>query len=117
FLSARSPVDCFILDDGFQHHRLERDINLVTLDVSDPWGGGALLPAGLLREHPGALRRADAVILTRTGSVGPDRLTVLRAEVSAYLRPSAYILESRHSPRELIALGTGAPASLSELQD
>src|SRR5262245_30444982 len=75
----RHPVDCFILDDGFQHHRLQRDINIVTLDVTDPWGGGHLLPAGLLREPPDALKRADAVVLTRTGSVGPDRLSVLRA--------------------------------------
>lgn len=97
-------VDCFILDDGFQHHRLQRDINIVTVDVADPWGGGKLLPAGLLREPPEALRRADAVVLTRTGSVGPDRLAVLREEVSTLMRPSSGILESRHEARQLISL-------------
>lgn len=104
FVSGKHPVDCFILDDGFQHHRLERDINIVTMDVSDPWGGGALLPAGLLREPPEALRRADAVVLTRTSSAGPDRLAVLRAQVSTFMRPTSCILESRHEPRELVAL-------------
>src|SRR5207245_619038 len=68
------PVDCFIMDDGFQHYQLYRDLNIVTVDVTDPWGGGHLLPAGLLRESPEALRRADLVILTRAGLVAPDRL-------------------------------------------
>ena len=104
FVSQKHPVDCFILDDGFQHHRLERDINIVTMDVSDPWGGGALLPAGLLREPPEALRRADAVVLTRTSAAAPDRLAVLRAQVSTFMRASSCILESRHEPRELVAL-------------
>src|SRR4051812_34185752 len=45
FLLKDNTIDCFILDDGFQHHRLARDINIVTIDVTDPWGGGKLLPA------------------------------------------------------------------------
>lgn len=104
FLLGHGKIDCFILDDGFQHHRLARDINIVAVDVSDPWGGGQLLPAGLLREPPQALRRADAVILTRAGSVGPDRLSVLREEVSQWLSPQAALMESRHEPRDLIRL-------------
>ena len=116
FILKRHPVDCFILDDGFQHHRLERDINIVTVDVTDPWGGGQLLPAGLLREPPDALKRADAVVLTRTGSVGPDRLSVLRAEVSMHMRPSSGLLESRHEPRQLVSLQGRKSLPLSELK-
>ena len=116
FVSQNHPVDCFILDDGFQHHRLERDINIVTMDVSDPWGGGALLPAGLLREPPEALRRADAVVLTRAGSAGPDRLRVLRAQVSMFMRPSSGLMESRHEPRELISLRNQQAFPLAKLK-
>ncbi len=116
YILKRNRVDCFILDDGFQHHRLERDINIVTVDVTDPWGGGQLLPAGLLREPPASLRRADAVVLTRTGSLGPDRLAVLRAEVSMHMRPSSALLESRHEPRQLVALHGRKHLSLSELK-
>jgi tetraacyldisaccharide 4'-kinase len=101
------PVDCFIMDDGFQHYQLYRDLNIVTLDVTDPWGGGKLLPAGLLRESPEALRRADLVILTRAGLVSPDRLGVLRAEVSTLTRDTTAILESKHEPRYLIGLREG----------
>lgn len=100
----RHAVDCFILDDGFQHYRLGRDLNIVTLDVTDPWGGGKLLPAGLLRESPEALRRAGLVVMTRTSMVSPDRLAVLRAEVVSIVGDSTRILESRHEPRVLISL-------------
>lgn len=116
YLLRMHPVDCFILDDGFQHHRLERDINIVTLDVTDPWGGGSLLPAGLLREPPQALSRADAVVLTRVGSLGPDRLEVLRAEVSMFMREGAGLLESRHEPRELFRIADGVKLPLERLR-
>lgn len=57
-------TDLIILDDGFQHRRLHRDRNILLLDALDPFGGG-LFPAGFAREPLTALRRADAVILTR----------------------------------------------------
>jgi tetraacyldisaccharide 4'-kinase len=57
--------EVFILDDGFQHLRLARDLNVVTIDATNPWGGGRLLPAGLLREPVGELARADCVVITR----------------------------------------------------
>lgn len=55
----------FILDDGFQHRKLSRDIDLVLLDASSPLGNGHLLPWGPLRESEKALIRADAFIITR----------------------------------------------------
>lgn len=59
-------VDCFVLDDGFQHLRLARDLNIVTVDATNPWGNGSLLPYGRLREPINGLRRADCVVITRT---------------------------------------------------
>ena len=56
----------FVLDDGFQYLRLSRDLNIVTIDATDPWGGGSLLPQGRLRESPKSLSRADCVVMTRT---------------------------------------------------
>ncbi|MGE0376761.1 MAG: tetraacyldisaccharide 4'-kinase, partial [Planctomycetaceae bacterium] len=58
-------ADVVILDDGFQHRRLARDLDIVLIDTTNPWGYGHLLPRGLLRELPSALRRADLVVLTR----------------------------------------------------
>ena len=57
--------DVFVLDDGFQHLRIARDLNIVTIDATSPWGGG-MLPYGHLREPLSGLARADCVVLTRT---------------------------------------------------
>jgi tetraacyldisaccharide 4'-kinase len=62
-------TDCFILDDGFQHLRLARDLNVVTIDATNPWGGGSLLPYGRLREPLESLKRADCVVVTRMDQV------------------------------------------------
>ena len=58
-------ADCFILDDGFQHQRLDRDLDILLLDGTVPFKNGWTLPAGFLREPPSAVSRADLVILTR----------------------------------------------------
>ena len=63
--AQRLGADIVVLDDGFQHLRLERDLNLVLLDAGDPWGGGRLPPMGRLREPTSAIRRADAVLITK----------------------------------------------------
>jgi tetraacyldisaccharide 4'-kinase len=55
----------FILDDGFQHLRIARDLDLVAVDATNPWGNGRLLPGGRLREPLSGLARADCIILTR----------------------------------------------------
>ena len=57
-------VKWFVLDDGFQHFQLHRDVDLVLVDATDPFGGG-LLPAGRAREPRSALRRADILVITR----------------------------------------------------
>ncbi len=70
YLSGRYACDYFgsrllILDDGFQYWRLWRDLDIVLVDASNPFGPQALLPRGILREPLRALRRAHAIVLTR----------------------------------------------------
>jgi tetraacyldisaccharide 4'-kinase len=62
----RFGADVHILDDGFQHFALERDVDLVAIDVTQDVLHGAVLPAGRLREPVSALARADVIVLTRT---------------------------------------------------
>ena len=62
-------VDCVVLDDGFQHLGLERDLNLLLIDVTDPYGLQALLPLGRLREPLSGAQRATGVIYTRAGNM------------------------------------------------
>lgn len=72
--SPGADVTAFVLDDGFQHRQVARDLDLVLIDATRPWGYGRLLPRGLLRESPANLRRADAVIVTRADQVSPAEL-------------------------------------------
>jgi tetraacyldisaccharide 4'-kinase len=103
---ARTAVEeleseILVLDDGFQHRRLARDLDLVLIDATVPWGHGYLLPRGLLREPPSSLRRADAVVLTRCNQVDPEELTALHRTV-ARLVPNIPIVETEHRAEELI---------------
>lgn len=59
-------IDAFVLDDGFQHLKLKRTIDIVTIDATNPFGNGWLLPEGTLREPVSALGRAHAIIITRS---------------------------------------------------
>ncbi|BDV42544.1 tetraacyldisaccharide 4'-kinase [Geotalea uraniireducens] len=70
----RLDPDVFILDDGYQHLRLHRDLNILLLDCRQPLGNGRTLPAGLLREPPSALGRADLLIYTRCPDASPPLL-------------------------------------------
>jgi tetraacyldisaccharide 4'-kinase len=63
--AAAAGAEVVLLDDGFQHRRLARDLDLVALDARAPFSDGRLLPQGSLREPPASLRRAQLVVLTR----------------------------------------------------
>lgn len=63
-------ITVFVLDDGFQHRRVKRDLDIVCIDATNPCGNGRILPAGKLRESFKELRRADAIVITRTNLTG-----------------------------------------------
>ncbi|HEX8141563.1 MAG TPA: tetraacyldisaccharide 4'-kinase [Pyrinomonadaceae bacterium] len=76
---ANLQSEVFILDDGFQHLRIARDLDIVTIDATDPFGGGRLLPRGRLREPVRGLRRADLIVVTRTDQARD--IDLLRAQL------------------------------------
>lgn len=75
-------IEWLVLDDGFQHLQLARDVDIVLIDAMNPFGGGRLLPAGFMREPKTALRRADIVVITRT-SRAPAVEAAVRRETNA----------------------------------
>ena len=92
-LECLSP-DIMVLDDGFQHIRLKRDIDLLLMDHDQPFGNGRMLPAGRLREPAAqALARAHAVILTRC----PDMIPPKPHPVIC-LAPHLPVFYTRHRP-------------------
>ncbi len=86
---AGQGIRWFILDDGFQHLQLARDVDIVLIDATHPFGGGHLLPAGRLREPRRALARADIIVITRS-SHAPAVEAAIRRDSNAplfYARP------------------------------
>lgn len=99
----RFRPDAAVLDDGFQHLRLERDLDIVLIDGSDPFGSGRLFPAGVLREPPCELRRADAVLITQSDRT-PD-LERLRSLIGGYT--AAPVFTARTEATVLVDLANG----------
>jgi len=98
-------ADALVMDDGFQHMRLRRDLDIVLIDATDPFGGG-LLPAGLRREPLSALRDAGAVVITRSNEIAKERLEKLKTRVSR-LAPAATVHAAVHKPVAVIDEGGG----------
>jgi tetraacyldisaccharide 4'-kinase len=88
-----SRAHVLILDDGFQHLALERDLDLVLLDARYPFGNGEVLPLGPLREPVDHLRRASAFVLTRADD--PERTTATRRQLEADF-PGKPVFACRH---------------------
>jgi len=127
----RFDVEVLLLDDGFQHRQLARDVEILTVNAMQPYGTGRLLPAGTLREPRAAFQRADILLLTHTdtpdinelrlkmprrscgsnrvspfvfSAVGVEGLATLKQALKR-LAPKALILESVHQPTHLYGLG------------
>ena len=104
---ADSGLDVILVDDGFQHRRLARDVDLVLLDALRPFGlpipagGGraveAPLPRGLMREPMSALRRASAVVLTRVDAVSEAQLVQLEQRIHQ-VAPGVPLVRAMHAP-------------------
>jgi tetraacyldisaccharide 4'-kinase len=101
-------VDWLVLDDGFQHMQLARDVDILLIDAMNPFGGGHLLPAGRLREPRTALGRADIIVITRSNHA-PAVETAIRHDSDVpifYARPqldSVYV-KKNELPGEVDAL-------------
>jgi tetraacyldisaccharide 4'-kinase len=98
--AASRGADVVVLDDGFQHRRLDRDLDIVAIDASDPFGCNHLLPRGLLRESVRGLARADAFVLTRATSIDEPARARIRDAVARARRgdgPDVW-METEHRP-------------------
>ncbi len=105
---ARAAVaggaNCLVVDDGFQHLRLRRDLDVVLVDATRAFGYGHCLPRGLLREPLTALRDADAIVITRSNLIEREELASLRLRLER-LAPAASLHLAVHAA---VAL-SGAP--------
>ncbi|MEE8360385.1 MAG: tetraacyldisaccharide 4'-kinase [Candidatus Omnitrophota bacterium] len=107
-------ADTLILDDGFQHWSIKRDLDIVLLDSTDPFGNGKVFPRGLLREGIRGLNRADIVMLTKT-DMGRANIERIKGELKDRV-PDTPVAESIHQPAGIYELGTGKELALSSLR-
>lgn len=110
----QSGVDCLLLDDGFQHRRIARDLDLVVIDALDPWGGGRLLPAGRLREPLEGLRRATLVVLSRANQAPEASVQEIEGRIAA-IAPDLGLVRS-HVECVSIERGDGATLENPDLE-
>jgi len=94
--AERDGAQLILLDDGFQHLAVQRDLDIVLLDAQRPFGNGCMIPAGIMREPKSALQRADLVVMTRSGPA---------AESPRHF--SGHVLQSRHQPAEILTTLAG----------
>ncbi len=94
-------VNMFILDDGFQHWSLHRDMDVVLIDASNPFGNGKLFPEGILREPLSALGRADTVVITKTNTSCSKSIKAIEHEIKQHNAKAGLFL-SFHKPAALI---------------
>lgn len=102
-----------LLDDGYQHLSLSRDINLLLINASNPFGNGKLLPAGILREPLSAIKRANIVLLSKSDQA--ENIDHLIQTIKNY-NPQAPIFKGIHKPSALIELKTQKDWGLDWLQ-
>lgn len=91
-----------VLDDGFQHRRIARELDIVLIDACNPFGYGHLLPRGLMREPVTAIRRAQVLVITRIDQVDTSQIDTL-VETLRRTHPSAPICLARFPAQKLIA--------------
>ena len=107
--------DCVLLDDGFQHWKLLRDLDIVLIDATNPFGGERLIPNGRLREPMKGLRRAGAVILSRSDLVSPTELESIESRVKT-LAPNATLVRAIHAPVESLVGESSTGVALERLK-
>ena len=97
---AERDADALVLDDGFQHRRLHRDLDIVLIDALAPPQRDHLFPAGSLREPASSLRRAQVVVLTRGDLCSKEDRAALRA-FAHHVAPQTVLVEAVHEPTAL----------------
>ena len=102
-----------ILDDGFQHRRLHRDLDIVLVDATQPFGYGHVFPRGTLREPMRGLSRADVIALTRANLVDDETRKRIRERLGAY-GSQAIMIEVKQQP-DLLGSSSGETSEIRTL--
>lgn len=109
-------VGALLLDDGFQHLRLARDLDIITMDATNPFANGHCLPRGFLREKLQALTAANLILLTHADKIDDGKIEILKKKIQK-LSGQTPILKTRHKPTGCIDVKTGETKGLQALKE
>lgn len=120
YVSAKAAIEKFnadvlLLDDGFQHWGLARDLDIVCINAQNPFGNGFLIPAGILREPLGALGRAGLIMLTNIDKISDDEARSLKEKISSV--SSAPVVTAKHSVVGIKNVFTGSGENIGKSQE
>lgn len=105
-LESQQPIDVFLLDDGFQHLQLARDLDILLMDASKPLAGESLLPAGRLREPLSAMSRANLLVFTRTETMPGAMSAIQKLQQYPVFAAATQILGFRRLGGEIALLSS-----------
>ncbi len=111
----KHQAEVIILDDGFQHIRLHRDVDVVTINATEPFGPGGLIPIGTLREPLEHLSRAHIFVLTKT-NIGSKNVHWIKQKLVS-IKPEAVIYEAVHQPIQLMDFRRNRYVPLHEIKN
>ena len=114
-LHDRPEVDAIILDDGFQHRRLARDLDIVLLNAANPFGYDHVLPRGMLREPPRGIARAGAIILTHSDQASGDQLNAIENRINRY-NTTAPVYRAVHALSSVRVADDSSPRPVDDLR-
>lgn len=109
---VKAGCELLILDDAFQHRRIHRDLDILLIDATNPWGYGHCLPRGLCREPVSAIERADLVLITRADLVSANELITIRSKLAQH-NQVATVIEVAFRPTRLLS-ASGNSMSLDD---
>jgi tetraacyldisaccharide 4'-kinase len=112
---TRNPSLVFILDDGFQHRALHRDIDILLIDATNPFGNERLFPEGRLREPLTSIKRANIIALTKTDLANEETISAIKQKIKKY-NPVSPVFTASHKPTTLID-PSGGSLDLDTLKD
>jgi tetraacyldisaccharide 4'-kinase len=120
YLATQTAIKQFrsqvvLMDDGFQHHALDRDADIVLLDARNPFGGNSLLPLGMMREPKSALNRADLIIVTHANMVNEEQIGYIKHQVHSK-NPDVKILLSAHEPEHYFDICNNKTVLLNQIK-
>lgn len=107
-------AEILLLDDGFQHRRLKRDLDIVLIDALNPWGYGYVLPRGLLREPLNGLKRADLIVITRADQAEKTEIDSILLQLKS-IRGNSDHIQVSYPPSQMIS-PDGKTESISLLE-